>query len=444
MLINNVNGERVGASFVKNSDFYIEVAKFVQAYTTIVNNPNEFLKEVGLSFIDEKKDRLNWAQFVKIVQGCDLGFKEIPTETELKVYYNYALEIGSLDSTVKKLATVDDVADAQKHYYNFIDEATDKAQNEYMKHHKVALSREREVANADNQLTLQKVINVISLVFMMFGVGFSIFGLASFFWKNDVAVTIGSILPIWEKQYIGAIILTAFGIALFAIFDKFYLKSKDKYLDLKVATSMIFKRSDETFAREQALKNKLDKLKKDLSVIQAELADKDKKFDVKHNIDLLKTTNKYYQKLCEIEDEMFNSNSAQKTSTQTMGALGDEDFAPVKLSKEEFENLHTVTKEAITLEGSFDEEAYNAKFEQSRVQEPKAEETNAKETKEEASAEQKTTTEASSEKDKELFEAIDYIKDILGFGLMEEQNAQIEEQEKQKELNEIEEKINEK
>ena len=83
MLINNVNGERVGASFVKNSDFYIEVAKFVQAYTTIVNNPNEFLKEVGLSFIDEKKDRLNWAQFVKIVQGCDLGFKEIPTETEL-------------------------------------------------------------------------------------------------------------------------------------------------------------------------------------------------------------------------------------------------------------------------------------------------------------------------------------------------------------------------
>ena len=444
MLINNVNGERVGASFVKNSDFYIEVAKFVQAYTTIVNNPNEFLKEVGLSFIDEKKDRLNWAQFVKIVQGCDLGFKEIPTETELKVYYNYALEIGSLDSTVKKLATVDDVADAQKHYYNFIDEATDKAQNEYMKHHKVALSREREVANADNQLTLQKVINVISLVFMMFGVGFSIFGLASFFWKNDVVVTIGSILPVWEKQYIGAIILTAFGIALFAIFDKFYLKSKDKYLDLKVATSMIFKRSDETFAREQALKNKLDKLKRDLSVIQAELADKDKKFDVKHNIDLLKTTNKYYQKLCEIEDEMFNSNSAQKTSTQTMGALGDEDFAPVKLSKEEFENLHTVTKEAITLEGSFDEEAYNAKFEQSRVQEPKAEETNAKETKEEASAEQKTTTEASSEKDKELFEAIDYIKDILGFGLMEEQNAQIEEQEKQKELNKIEEKINEK
>lgn len=445
MLINNVNGERVGASFVKNSNFYIEVAKFVQAYTTIVNNPNEFLKEVGLSFIDEKKDRLNWNQFVKIVQGCDLGFKEIPTETELKVYYNYALEIGSLDSSVKKLATVDDVADAQKHYYNFIDEATDKAQNEYMKHHKVALSREREAANADNQLTLHKTLNIVSLVFMMFGVGFSIFGIASFFWKNDIAVTIGSIIPIWEKQYIGAIILTGLGVALFAIFDKFYLKSKDKYLDLKVATSMIFKRSDETFAREQALKNKLDKLKKDLSTIQAELADKDKKFDVKHNIDLLKTTNKYYQKLCEIEDEMFSSNSVQRAASQTMGQLGDEDFAPVKLSKEEFENLHAVSKEAITLEGTFDEEAYNAKFEQSRVQEQKPEKQekveDLKEVKEEK---QEQSTEEEAKKEEELLEAIDYIKDILGFGLMEEQNEQIEEQEEQEKQKEIEEKINEK
>lgn len=427
MLINNVNGERVGASFVKNSSFYIEVAKFVQAYTTIVNNPNEFLREVGLSIIDEKRDRLTWTQFVKIVSGCDLGFKEVPTETELKVYYNYALEIGSLDSSVKKLATIDDVADAQKHYYNFIDEATDKAQSEYMKHHKVSISREREAANADSQLAMCKTLSVITFILTMFGVFIAMAGLVSFFYNNDLAQAVGSIIPVWEKQYVGAIILSAIGIAIFALFDNLFLKYQDKYRDLKVATSMIFKRNDETLAREHVLKNKLDKLKRDLSVIQAELADKDKKFDVKNNIKILKATNKYYQKLCELEEEMFDVSATQKTA-KNLSNMAADDFAPVKLSKEEFENLHAVSKEAITLEGVIDEKAYNEKFEKSRV---KTEEVNEKvESKEEKTEEavvEEKEEQAENENKEKLEEAFDYIKSLLNI------NESIEENEKQEE-----------
>ena len=140
MLVKNVNGEAVGASMVKNSEFYIELAKFVQAYTVIIGNPNEFLVEVGEPTINDRKDRLSWAQLVKIMSRCDFGFAVIPTEIELKVFYNYALEMGSLDSVNKRVASVSEVAEAQKHYYNFVDKAKDKAEVEYQKQHKVYLS----------------------------------------------------------------------------------------------------------------------------------------------------------------------------------------------------------------------------------------------------------------------------------------------------------------
>ena len=91
MLVNNVNGEAVGASMVRDSEFYIELAKFVQAYTVIIGNPNEFLAEVGEPSIDEKKGRVTWEQLVKIITTCDFGFLIKPTEIDLKVYYNYAL-----------------------------------------------------------------------------------------------------------------------------------------------------------------------------------------------------------------------------------------------------------------------------------------------------------------------------------------------------------------
>lgn len=413
MLVNNVNGERVGASMVRDSSFYIEVAKFVQAYTTIVNNPNEFLLEVKLNPIDQEKDMLKWNDFVKIMQKCDLGFKTAPSEMDLIVYYNYALEIGSLDSSEKKLATIDEVADAQKHYYNFVDEATDRAENEYLKYHKITLSREREVANADNKLSAIKAGKIVSFILMMFSVVIFGFGIVGMLYENAVVNAIGGIFPIWERRYVGGILLILIGLILFAIFDRLYMKEKEEYFHLKLATAMIFKRNDETILKDVALKTKFDKLKKDLRTIQIELNDKNKTFDVKHNIEILKATNKYYKKLCELEDEFSESRASSKAlSENDEKSLNDDDFAPVKLTKEQEENLRSVSREAISLEGQFDEEAYNEKFEKSSGVEESQEEQESQAETEQSVADQ---AQEKQKDDIELVQSIDYIKDILGF-----------------------------
>ena len=436
MLINNVNGERVAASMVKNSEFYIEVAKFVQAYTTIVNNPNEFLKEVGLPLINEDSEMLNWNQFVKIMQTCDLGFQEKPTVNDLIIYYNYALEIGSLDKSTKRLASVDDVADAQKHYYNFVDEATDKAESEYLKQHSVTLSREREADIADNKLSLLRSANIVCFIFMMFAVLIGCFAVVSFFFDNVIVTFIGAPFKFWKAQYIGAIILLIVAVILFAIFDRLYVSTKDKYLDLKVATSMIFKRSDETYKEEEILKRKLNKLKNDLKIVHEEINDKNKTFDVKNNIQKLIATNKYYQRLCDYEEEFSGAKAYQSNLTDEQNALSDEEFAPVKLSKEQEENLHSVSREAINLEGVIDEEAFNEKFEKSTRAKSEEKEQNKEDDAQEKQAEQdekqiktqeemrrkqeeferKQQEELSKEQQEELLDSIDYIKDILGFG----------------------------
>lgn len=421
MLVNNVNGEKVAASMVKDSKFYIEVAKFVQAYTTIVNNPNEFLSEVHLELIDEKKEFLNWVQFVTIMQNCDFGFKTVPTETELLVLYNYALEIGSLDSTEKRLATIDDVANAQKHYYNFVDEATDRAENEYLKYHKLTLSREREATNADNKLSALKTSKIVSFILMMFAVVVFSFGVVGMLYENVVVDAIGGLIPVWERKYIGGIILIVLGLILFAIFDHFYIRAKEKYFHLKKATEMIFKRSDETLFEDISLKAKFDKLKRDLRIVQEELADKNKSYDVKHNIEMLKATNKYYQKLCELEDEYAETKLAAK-STADEKALSDEEFAPVKLTKEQEENLRTVNREAINLKGQFDEEAFNEKFE--NVKQSEEEKQEKKETIEEKEKVEKEKDE------KDLLNSIDYIKDILGFKQDEQDQKDIDQLQK--------------
>lgn len=421
MLVNNVNGEKVAASMVKDSKFYIEVAKFVQAYTTIVNNPNEFLSEVHLELIDEKKEFLTWVQFVTIMQNCDFGFKTVPTETELLVLYNYALEIGSLDSTEKRLATIDDVANAQKHYYNFVDEATDRAENEYLKYHKLTLSREREATNADNKLSVLKTSKIVSFILMMFAVVVFSFGVVGMLYENVVVDAIGGLIPVWERKYIGGIILIVLGLILFAIFDHFYIRAKEKYFHLKKATEMIFKRSDETLFEDISLKAKFDKLKRDLRIVQEELSDKNKSFDVKHNIEMLKATNKYYQKLCELEDEYAETKLAAK-STAEEKALSDEEFAPVKLTKEQEENLRTVNREAINLKGQFDEEAFNEKFE--NVKQSEEEKQEKKETIEEKEKVEKEKDE------KDLLNSIDYIKDILGFKQDEQDQKDIDQLQK--------------
>ena len=423
MLVENVNGERRASSMMKNSEFYIEVAKFVQAYTTIVNNPNEFLTEIHEPTIDESSDRLTWQQFVNIVQKCDLGFKEIPTPTELVVYYNYALEIGTIDPKEQRLASVDDVADAQKHYYNFVDEAKDRAEAEYLRQKRITEMRERESAIVDNQLSSIKAKNYICFTFMMIACAIGGLGLVSLLFENGVANAIGSIIPVWKKQYIGGIILILVAVLVFWIFDKLYIKTKSNFLKLKQASSTIFDRTDETYAIEQILKRKLSEVTKNYKIVQAELKDKTKKFDVKHNIEVLKTSNKYYKKLCEVEQEFSVTMGAEQK--EGFG-IGDEEqeFAPIKLSKEQEENLRTVNKEAIKLEGQFDVDAYNEKFEKSTKKEDE------KEQEAPESAEQKDA--AAQEENEELMESIDFIRNVLGFA------ADEQEQEEQKELEEIE------
>ena len=426
MLINNVNGEPVGASMVRDSSFYIELAKFVQAYTIIIKNPNDFLTEVGEPSIDEKEGRVTWPQFVKIMQYCDFGYLTKPTDIELKVYYNYALQIGSLDSINQKIATVSEVAEAQKHYYNFVDKAKDRAENEYLKQHKVYLSRENEMRNADNELSKLKAGSIFAFTMMIFSAFVAIFGVASFFLDNIIATAVGKMIPVWQPKYIGAIIMTLVGLLLFYLFDKMHTYFHKKHFKLKKATETIFTRGNESYNQEIYLKRKLDELTRELKTVQSELNDKHKRFDVKENISRLKATNKYYQKFAENEEVM--TAEADALSTDDEKNMRVEDFAPVKLSKEQEENLRRVSKEAINLEGQYDLEAYKEKFEKSRsekeeekeivsndnsfeLDESKQEELKQKQ----AEYQERQNQEQLKQQEKELIESIDYIKEILGF-----------------------------
>lgn len=424
MLVNNVNGEAVGASMVRDSEFYIELAKFVQAYTVIIGNPNEFLAEVGEPSIDKKQGRVSWAQLVKIMQTCDFGFLTVPTEVDLKVFYNYALEIGSLDSLNQKVASVSEIAEAQKHYYNFVDKAKDKAEVEYQKQHKIYENRENEMKNADNELSKIKGVCVFAYIMMILSVSISVFGIISCFANNVIVRTVGNIIPVWKAQYVGAIILIAIGILLFFLFDKLHEKFKRKHFHLKLATETIFTRGNESYMMEVYLKRKLNTLTNQLKIVQAELNDKHKKFDVQESINKLKATNKYYQKYAENEQTYSAVAESGARATDDDKNLRPEDFAPVVLTREQEENLRRVGKEAIILEGQFDEEAYKEKFEQSRIKdkEEEREETQSESASQETaqSVQSQQTAEELKAQEKELLESIDYIKEILGFSNDEE------------------------
>ena len=424
MLVNNVNGEAVGASMVRDSEFYIEIAMFVQAYTVIINNPNVFLNEVGEKNINENQEKITWKQLVKIMQKCDFGFEKVPTETELLVYYNYALEIGTIDSKNQKIATVGEIAEAQKHYYNFVDKAKDRAENEYLNQHKVYLSRESEMKNIDNELSKYKAYTVFAYIMMMFSVFVGLFGIFSFFVDNVIVSSIGKILPFIKAQYVGASILIILAFIMFYLFNKMHEKFHRKHFKLAKATETIFARGNESYIQEVILKKKLDVLTRELKTVQEQLNDSEKKYDVQENINRLKTTNKYYQKYA-ANEEVYEAVS--NANTDDVMSLRVEDFAPVTLSKEQEENLRRVNKEAISLEGQFDEEAYNEKFEKSKFekeekeQQVEAEETQKQEEQTQALQDaqiQQNLQEQQKQEDlkaqeQDLLESIDYIKSIL-------------------------------
>lgn len=415
MLFNNLTTERRASLLVKNSEFYIEIAKFVQAYTTIVKNPNEFLTEIGDAPIDTQKTQLNWEQLVKIMQSVDLGFKSTPTRMDLVVYYNYALEMGSVKALERKIASVDQVAEAQKHYYNFVDEEKTIAEEEYIKQKKIYDARKREMGYVDSQISLIKAKNVLCLIALFVSVAIGMLGIVSFFVDNVIASSIGKILPIWEVQYIGGIVLIILMFLLFWLFNHLYLKTKYEYVKLKHASLTIFAKEDELLLKQTILKKKLDEVTRDYEVIIREMNDKTKKFDVKHNIEALKATNKFYQKLCETQEL---SDIAEKAITEAVRSE-DDDFAPIKLTKEQEENLRGIKKEVIGLQGQIDTEAYNEKFEKSNKEKDETKEEKEQEEKEETQAEkqelEQQVKEQKLEQERKGFQdSMDYVKGLMG------------------------------
>ena len=424
MLINNVSTERRASLIVKNSAFYIEIAKFVQAYTTIVKNPNEFLQEINQPHIDKKTQHLSWEQMVEIMQKCDLGFTQIPTRTDLIVYYNYALEMGSVDSLDKKIATVGEVAEAQKHYYNFVDDAKDRAEEAYQKQRRIVENRRREMGYVDGQLTKIKARNWVCAIMMFIAVAIGMIGATGFFIDNVIVSSVGKIIPVWQPRYVGAIIMLAVMVGVFILFNNLFVRTKRDYVKLNQASATIFTRGEETYLKEQVLKRKLDALKKEFVTVQTELNDKNKKFDVKHNIDVLKTTNKYYQRLCE-DEESLTVVAEQAAAVNNVAKDFDDDFAPIKLTKDQEENMRGTKKEAIMLEGQIDMEAFTEKFESKKDKKGKdkdKEET--KETKEKAEQEEKeqkeqqeAETAAKAEENKNMLDSVNQIREILGMNV---------------------------
>jgi len=424
MLINNVSTERRASLIVKNSAFYIEIAKFVQAYTTIVKNPNEFLQEINQPHIDKKTQHLSWEQMVEIMQKCDLGFTQIPTRTDLIVYYNYALEMGSVDSLDKKIATVGEVAEAQKHYYNFVDDAKDRAEEAYQKQRRIVENRRREMGYVDGQLTKIKARNWVCAIMMFIAIAIGMIGATGFFIDNAIVSSVGKIIPVWQPRYVGAIIMLAVMVGVFILFNNLFVRTKRDYVKLNQASATIFTRGEETYLKEQVLKRKLDALKKEFVTVQTELNDKNKKFDVKHNIDVLKTTNKFYQRLCE-DEESLTVVAEQAAAVNNVAKDFDDDFAPIKLTKDQEENMRGTKKEAIMLEGQIDMEAFTEKFESKKDKKDKdkdKEET--KEAQEKAEQEEKEQKEqqeaeaaAKAEENKNMLDSVNQIREILGMNV---------------------------
>ena len=263
MLFNNLTEERRASLIVKNSKFYIELAKFVQAYTTIVKNPNEFLTEVGEPAIDPKKQHLKWEQLVKIMQTCDLGFKKVPTNMDLIVYYNYALEMGSVKALERKIASVNQVAEAQKHYYNFVDEEKSIAEEEYIKQKKIYDARQREKSYVEGKISASKAKNFLCLFGMFLSVIIGMVGIVGLMVDNVIVSGIGKILPIWKAQYIGGVVLIAVMILLFWLFNHLYIKTKCEFVKLKHASLTIFTKGDELAIKQSVLKRKLDDISKE-------------------------------------------------------------------------------------------------------------------------------------------------------------------------------------
>lgn len=409
MLFNNLTEERRASLIVKNSRFYIELAKFVQAYTTIVKNPNDFLIEIGELEIDVKKQHLSWEQLVKIMQTCDLGFTKVPSRMDLVVYYNYALEMGSVKALDRRIATVDQVAEAQKHYYNFVDEEKTIAEEEYQKQKKIYDARQREMGYVDGKISISKTKNYLCVIAMVLSIMVGLIGIAGMLADNIIVSAIGRLLPIWEPRYVGGIILIILMFLLFALFNHLYVKTRCEYVKLKHASATIFAKEEELAGKQMLLKKKLDEVNKAYKQVIKEINDKKKRYDVKHNIEILKTTNKFYKKLCEVEQL---SEISEKAVSESM-VMVDDDFAPIKLTKEQEENIRAAKKEVIGLAGQIDMDAYNEKFENSNKDKLKQDGKNKESELEDDELSEQVKAQKAEQERKGFEDSMNYVKDLL-------------------------------
>lgn len=364
MLVVDVEGEVSAASMVKDSKVYIEIAKFVQAYNTIIRNPNIFLSEIGEETIDSEKDILTWEQFVKIATTCDLGFNPVPTESQLVMYYSYAIQIGSISKEEKVIASVSDVAEAQKKYYNFIDDTTAKIESQYKKQHQIAENRFSEAVEVQNNIGKKKLKVSAMLCLMGLGVFLCGLGVIGLFFNVPIVTFFG-----FGNRYVGSVIFIVGGFCLFFFIDRVYMKLKYDYLQYKLDSEKVISRSDRTSRDELIMKDKLDKFREDLKVAKYELNDKDKTYDVQECIDKLKEKNKFYQNLLGDEDtkhrhglfdELLKGNIDDlpiKDGRKSLGEkIADRLFG---LSPEELENMSNVRKDPfINSDSPFDKSLF--------------------------------------------------------------------------------------
>jgi DNA-binding NarL/FixJ family response regulator len=157
-----------------------------------------------------------------------------------------------------------------------------------------------------------------------------------------------------------------------------------------------------------------------------EINDKHQKYDVKHNIDVLINTNKYYQQFCETEE--LNKFAESFASESTL--VTDDDFAPIKLSKEQEENMRGVKKEVIGLSGQFDKDAYNEMFEYSDKKKDRDEKEQEENKKEDEELKQKLDEQKLDQERKGFQDSLDYVKDLLGMNEVVGKTAENIEKEK--------------
>ncbi|MBQ8424640.1 MAG: sulfite exporter TauE/SafE family protein, partial [Clostridia bacterium] len=211
---------------------------------------------------------------------------------------------------------VSDVAEAQKRYYNFIDETTTKIENQYNRQHVIAENRAQEVMEMEFKVSKKKLINVG----VMFAMGLSVIliglGFAGLFFNIPLVRFFG-----FGNRIVGGIILMVIGFVAFIVLDKYFLKTKYDYLRYKKESEKLSSRTEKTIRDDEILKDKLDKYKKDLKIAKYELNDKSKSYDVEKNIENLMARNKFYQKFFG-EDGKFSKDIFAKDRLE-LNALDD-------------------------------------------------------------------------------------------------------------------------